>query len=147
MLIDHKRWVGNFPFYSAQMRIENAPFTLWGSISGILGSFQSRSILCLQRSYSYWSKFTLLGKYRVAYLHISPNCHYVLSSISKSHGRPQRTFTEILIWIKTSVFEREQRSSTLVMTFDLNLWDIVDNYTKLMGILQAASDANCRSLG
>ena len=48
---------------------------------------------------------------------------------------------EILICIS---FWESKDQSTLVMTFDP---DILDNYTKLKGILQAASDANCRSLG
>ena len=57
----------------------------------------------------------LLGKYTVDYLHISPNCNYILSSISKSHGSPQHNFTPFisshqitfskkLIQIKTTFF-------------------------------------------
>ena len=62
----------------------------------------------------------LSGKYTVDYLHISPNCQYILSHIPKSHGspktnstvlkkRPQRTLSKKLIQIKTP-FLREQRS-------------------------------------
>ena len=72
----------------------------------------------------------LSGKYMVDYLHISPNCHYTLSSISKSHGSSKHNFTPLisshqitfnkkLIQIKTT-FLREQRSKYTRMTFDLN---------------------------
>ena len=37
----------------------------------------------------------LLGKYRVDYLLISPNCHYILSSISESHGSPKTNFNAL----------------------------------------------------
>ena len=37
----------------------------------------------------------LSGKCRVDYLHISPNCHYILSSISESHGSPKTNFTAL----------------------------------------------------
>ena len=37
----------------------------------------------------------LAGRYRVVYLHISPNCHHILSSISKSHGSPKTNFTTL----------------------------------------------------
>ena len=57
------------------------------------------------------------GKYMVDYLHISPNCHCILSSITESHGSPKTYFIalkekapksiqEKIIRIKTSVFER-----------------------------------------
>ena len=72
----------------------------------------------------------LSGKYMVDYLHIFPNCHYILSSISKSHGSSKHNFTPLisshqitfnkkLIQIKTT-FLREQRSKYTRMTFDLN---------------------------
>ena len=34
-------------------------------------------------------------KYRVDHLYISPNCHYILSSISESHGSPKTNFTAL----------------------------------------------------
>ena len=37
----------------------------------------------------------LSGKYTVDYLHISPNCQYILSSISESHGSPKTNFTAL----------------------------------------------------
>ena len=37
----------------------------------------------------------LSGKYTVDYLHISPNCHYILPSISESHGSPKTNFTAL----------------------------------------------------
>ena len=37
----------------------------------------------------------LLGRYRVDYLHISPNSQYILSSISESHGSPKIKFTAL----------------------------------------------------
>ena len=37
----------------------------------------------------------LSDKYTVDYLHISPNCHYILSSISESHVSPKTTFTAL----------------------------------------------------
>ena len=45
--------------------------------------------------WSYWSRCTLLGKYRVVNLHISPNCRYIPSSISESHGSPKTNFTAL----------------------------------------------------
>ena len=59
----------------------------------------------------------LSGKYTVDYLHISPNCQYILSSIFESHGspktillhlkrRPQRTYG----CKSKHLFLREQRS-------------------------------------
>ena len=37
----------------------------------------------------------LSGKYRVDYLHISPNRQYILSSIFESHGSPKTNFTAL----------------------------------------------------
>ena len=34
-------------------------------------------------------------KYSVDYLHISPNCQYIPSSISESHGSPKTNFTAL----------------------------------------------------
>jgi len=36
-----------------------------------------------------------MGKYRVVNLYISPSCHYIPSSISKSHGSPKINFTAL----------------------------------------------------
>ena len=38
---------------------------------------------------------SLLAKYRVDYLHVSPNCYHILSSISKSRGSPKTNFTAL----------------------------------------------------
>ena len=38
----------------------------------------------------------LSDKYTVDYLHISSNCHYILSSISESHGSPKNNFTPLI---------------------------------------------------
>ena len=37
----------------------------------------------------------LSGKYTVDYFHISPNCQYILSSISEFHGSPKTNFTAL----------------------------------------------------
>ena len=73
-----------------------------------------------------------MDKCRVNYLLISPNCRYILLTISKSQGSPKTNFTALkekalkniylkLIKIKIFIFERAKvKQSTLVMTFDPN---------------------------
>ena len=84
----------------------------------IMHQLHNHVMLCL-----WWSKCTLLGKYGVDYLHVSPNCHYILSSISKSHGSPKTNFTALkknhLVKNSNICFWETKGQSTLVITFDL----------------------------
>ena len=57
----------------------------------------------------------LSGKYMVDYLHISPNCHYILSSISESHGSPKKT---ILLEVPKKHLVKNQFKSKHLYTSD-----------------------------
>ena len=61
--------------------------------------------------------------------------------------RPQRTFSQKLIWIKTSFFEKTKVKVHWWWPLTRPLLDILDNYTKWKRILQATSGENCRSKG
>ena len=106
--------------------------------------------------WSYWSKCTLLGKYRDVNLHISPNCHYIPSSISKSHGSPKINFTALkeeapkniqskINLNQNNFFERPKVKVHWWWPLTQPLWDILDNYTKWKRILRDTSAENCRS--
>ena len=107
--------------------------------------------------WSYWSKCTLLGKYRVVNLHISPaiTFHQVSPNpmaVPKSillhlKRRPQRTFSQKLIWIKTTFFEKPKVKVHWWWPLTRPLWDILDNYTKWKRMLRVTSGENCRSKG
>ena len=62
------------------------------------------------------------GKYRVDYLLISPNCHYILLSISESHGSHKTNFTTLKEKAPKNIFKKfdSNQNMRLVMTFDLN---------------------------
>ena len=70
-----------------------------------------------------------MGKYRVVNLHISPTYHYILSSISNSHGSPKIKFTALKEEAPKNIYSKfnlnqnilsweTEGQSTLVMTFD-----------------------------
>ena len=67
---------------------------------------------CLQRSY--WSKYTLLGKYRANYSHISCIL-YILSSISEFHGIPQSNFNRLK--------EKSPKKHLVKKQFGIHFWE------------------------
>ena len=105
--------------------------------------------------WSYWSKRTLLGKYRVVNLNISltaitfhqvsPNSMAVPKpSLLHLKRRPQRTFSQKLIWIKTSFFKKPKVKVHWWWPLTRPLWDVLDKYAKWKRILWSTSGENCR---
>ena len=83
----------------------------------------------------------------ITFHQVSPNPMAVPKSILLHlKKRPQRTFSQKLIWIKTSFFEKVK---VKVQWWPLTqtLWNILDDYTKWKRILRATSGENCRRKG
>ena len=103
--------------------------------------------------WSYWSRCTLMGKYirlltctspltAITFYQVSPNPMAIPKPILLHLKRsPQRTFSQKSI---QNILLRNQRSSTLVMTFDSTFMGYTWPNER---VLQATSGENCRSKG
>ena len=79
--------------YSYLFRPESAMATTTWSLS--IGHIIMSTLSCHIYEGHTDQNAPLSGKYTVDYLHISPNCQYILSSISESHGSPKANFTAL----------------------------------------------------